>query len=119
MKRYIDKDAVVAEIERLDKFYHLSKSIGGQTFIEGLLSFLNTLEVKEINTWHLQKNEDIYDAVKDWSLYSFVCLMDDGSIQKFTGIRDECADGSINIHIDAIDDKYDTDNIIFWIETPL
>ena len=45
--------------------------------------------------------------------------MDDGSIQKFTGICDECADGSINIHIDAIDDKYDTDNIIFWIEMPL
>lgn len=47
-----------------------------------VLSFLDTLEAKEINTWHPQKNEDIYDAVKDWNLHVFVCLMDDGTVQK-------------------------------------
>jgi hypothetical protein len=84
-----------------------------------LENFLDALEAKEVGAWHLQKNEDIYDAVKDWSLHSFVCLMDDGSVQKFTGIRCECADGSINTHIDAINDSYDdVDRIIFWTETP-
>ena len=46
MKQYIDKSAVVAEIERLDDYLHLSKSAGGQAFVENLLSFLDTLEVK-------------------------------------------------------------------------
>ena len=49
MAQYIDKDALVAEIERLDEYYHHSKSAGGQAFIESLLSFINTLEVKEVN----------------------------------------------------------------------
>jgi len=113
MAQYIDKSAVVAEIERLYKKWEM-----GNYVYEKLISFLDTIEVKEINTWHLQKNEDIYDAVKDWSIHSFVCLMDDGTVQKFTGIRSECYDGSINTHIDAINDEYGIDNIIFWIETP-
>lgn len=49
MKHFIDKDALVAEIERLDDFYHLSKSNGGEAFIESLRSFLGTLEVKEVD----------------------------------------------------------------------
>ena len=121
MAQYIDKDALVAEIERRIQFFTEESGNSNSDIVialYGLLSFFDTLEVKEINTWHLQKNEDIYDAVKDWGLHSFICLMDDGSIQKFTGILCECADGSINTHIDAFDDKYNTDNIIFWIETP-
>ena len=57
MERYISKNAVVAEIERLDEFYHLSKGSGGQAFIKSLLSFLNTLEVKEVD---LDKEFDKY-----------------------------------------------------------
>lgn len=49
MKELIDKAAVVAEIERLDNYWHLSKSPGGQAFVESLLSFLDTLEVKEVD----------------------------------------------------------------------
>ena len=49
MTQYIDKSVVVAEIERLDEFWHLSKSAGGQAFIKSLLSFINTLEVKEVD----------------------------------------------------------------------
>ena len=49
MKQYIDKDALVAEIEELDNFWHLSKSASGQAFVESLLSFINTLEVKEVD----------------------------------------------------------------------
>lgn len=49
MAQYIDKAAIMAEIERLDNYWHLSKGTGGQAFIERLLSFINTLEVKEVD----------------------------------------------------------------------
>lgn len=49
MTQYIDKDALVAEIERLDNFWHLSKDSTGQAVVESLRSFLNTLEVKEVD----------------------------------------------------------------------
>jgi hypothetical protein len=43
--KLIDKEKVVAEIYRLDNFWHASKSIGGQAFIESLRSFIKTLKV--------------------------------------------------------------------------
>lgn len=49
MEQYIPKSTLVAEIDRLDEFYHLSKGAGGQAFIEGILSFIDTLEVKEVD----------------------------------------------------------------------
>ena len=65
MAQYIDKDRVVAEIKnRRDSFYSLSKSCEKGTpakagfyaqaqTLEGILSFLDTLEVKEWdNIWH-------------------------------------------------------------------
>lgn len=122
MAQYLNKTEVMAEIDRRIQFFTKeSRSSNSDIVIAlyGLKFFLDALKAKEVGAWHLQKNEDIYDAVKDWSLHSFVCLMDDGSVQKFTGIRCECADGSINTHIDAIDDSYDdVDRIIFWTETP-
>ena len=45
--KLIDKDALVAEIERLDALYHTSKSLDGDLFIQGLYCFLDTLEMKE------------------------------------------------------------------------
>ena len=75
------------------------------------------VEVKEVDTWHLQEKENIYDAVKDWSLYTFACVMKDGTIQKFTGIMDEDCEGHINVHIDGANDDYDNvDDIVKWIE---
>lgn len=47
--KLIDKDALLAEIERLDALYHTSKSLGGDLFIQGLFCFLDTLEVKEVD----------------------------------------------------------------------
>lgn len=52
-------------------------------YISDILQY--TSEVKEVDTWHLQEKENIYDAVKDWSLQTFACVMKDGTIQKFTG----------------------------------
>jgi len=117
MEQYINKSAVIAEIERLDEFWHLSKDAGGQAFIESLLYFLNTLKVKEVDTWHLQEKENIYGAVKDWSLQTFACVMKDGTIQMFTGSLDEDYEGHINTHIDGVNDDYDNvDDIVKWIE---
>lgn len=74
-------------------------------------------KVKEVDTWHLQEKEDIYDAVKDWGLYKFVCIMKDGTIQRFNGSLDEDCEGYINVHIDGINDDYDNvDDIVKWIE---
>ena len=49
MAHLIDKDSLVAEIDRLDALYHTSKSLSGELFIEELLSFIDTLEVKEVD----------------------------------------------------------------------
>lgn len=55
--KLVSKDALVAEIDRLDALYHTSKSLDGDLFIEGLLSFLDTIEVKEV---------DIEKELNDW-----------------------------------------------------
>ena len=127
MEHYIKKSALVAEIERLkkedgnpyfpsetaDKYY----ARGVHFTCDGLVNFLDTLEVKEADIWHLQEKEDIYDAVKDWSGQTFACVMKDGSIQKFIGCHDEDCEGHINVHIDGVNDDYDrVDDIVKWIE---
>ena len=131
MKKYIDIDLLVAEIESKKKYAQIlgDNAINSsmQQFYDGMklacidiLSFLNNLEVKEVkevSNWHLQEKENIYDAVKDWSLHTFVCVMKDGTIQKFTGSRDEDYKGHINTHIDGVNDDYDNvDDIVKWIE---
>lgn len=56
----IDKAAVVAEIKKkLDKYNKLqSFNYGTVKDLESLLHFLDTLEVKEVNTWHLQEKDE-------------------------------------------------------------
>lgn len=79
--------------------------------------YKENLEVKEVETWHLQEKEDIYDAVKDYGLYKFACIMKDGTIQRFNGSLDEDCEGHINAHIDGVNDDYDNiDDIVKWIE---
>ena len=118
MAQYIDKDTLVAEIDKRMIGYNTD----GKHFVEyntvkKILDILGTLEVKEVGTWHLQEKEDIYDAVKDWSLHTFACLMKDGSIQKFIGNLDEDYEGHINVHIGGVNDDYDdVDDIVKWIE---
>lgn len=126
--KLIDKAALVAEIERLrrvrpsDSLQPTEENkldwLAGKAFCTASLKvFLDTLEVKEMETWHLQEKEDIYDAVKNWSLQTFVCIMKDGTIQKFTGNLDEDCDGHINVHIYGVNDDYDNvDDIVKWIE---
>ena len=49
MAKYISLDSVLAEIEKLDALYHTSKDLSGDLFIQGLLCFIDTLEVKEVD----------------------------------------------------------------------
>lgn len=128
MEKYIPKDTLVAEIESKKKHAQVlgDNAINSsmRQFYDGMkqgcvdiLSILNTLEVKDAHLWHLQEKEDIYDAVKNWSLQTFVCVMKDGTIQKFTGCMDEDYEGHIGIHIDGVNDDYDNvDDIVKWIE---
>ena len=123
MAEYIDKAALVAEIEKriketesmqpkFDQFW-----AGQFSAFKGILKILNTLEVKEMEVWHLQEKEDIYDAVKNWSLQTFICIMKDGTIQKFTGNLDEDCEGHIHVHIYGVNDDYDNiDDIVKWME---
>ncbi len=131
MGRYIDKDALIEKIKkRLHKYekeyerlahYEIwitAKEIEPKIKeLKNLLSFIDTFEEKDVNTWHIQEKENIYDAVKNWGLYTFACVMRDGTIQRFTGNLDEDHEGQINVHIDGVNDGYDSvDDIVKWIE---
>ena len=129
MKYLIDKDAIVAEIEKIkdglqgncnpNPLGDLQECLAAAEIeaLDLVVDSVNSLEMKEMDTWHLQEKEDIYDAVKDWELHTFACIMKDRTIQKFTGIRDEDGEGHINVHIDGVNDDYDNvDDIVKWIE---
>ena len=129
MEQYISKSALVAEIvdwrDKIKKGIFSIPLTGSDrayaTFEYEILGkvrdSIDTLETKEVDTWHLQEKENIYDAVKDWGLYTFACIMKDGTIQKFTGNLDEDCEGHINVHIDGVNDDYDNvDDIVKWIE---
>ncbi len=132
MAQYIDKDALLAEIDKriadnkkdIERASHKNLEDYFEGYEDALVlfkeKFLDTLEVKEVDTWHLQEKEDIYDAVKDWSLYTFACLMKDGTVQKFTGYLDEDCEGHVNAHVDGVNYNYDdVDDIIKWTELPM
>lgn len=67
--------------------------------------------------WHKESEESIYNSITDWGYHRFACLMKDGTIQVFSGIRDENYNGEIANHIDNAD-NYDTDDIVMWTEIP-
>ena len=119
----IDKDLLKEELNTrievlsIHEFSNNPLMVGEKGAYLSILSFLDTLEVKEVDIWHLQEKEDIYDAVKDWSLHTFACVMKDGTIQKFTGNLDEDYEGHIGVHIDGVNDDYDNvDDIVKWIK---
>ena len=80
---------------------------------------MNKEEFKKIG-WNINEENDILDVVKPWSIYRFICIMKDDTIQIFTGICDENYNGEISTHLDCIDDNldYGIDDIVMWIEAP-
>jgi len=116
-----DKEKIKSEIESLKKHYldREEYDLGYNKALEHIASFIDSLPEECVNTWEKQNESDIYDAVKGWRLYRFVCIMKDGTIQFFNGMNDETADGHINTHVDGLNDDYnDVDDIIAWIEVP-
>ena len=70
-------------------------------------------------TWHKESETTIWCAVNDWDYHKFACLMKDGTLTMFTGMNDENIEGEISTFIEHIDDKYNTDDIVMWIEIPI
>lgn len=88
MAQYIDRSAVVAEIENLRKHYIEREDfdIGWNMALDKILSFLDTLEVKEVNIADMA--DDYYDA-----LIKEANWMDEGTIGHcrlayYTGCKD-------------------------------
>ena len=109
MGHYIDKDNLEAFLnELIENLGDSEYDMGYLCAIDSIFGcYLNSLEVKEVDFWHLQSKEDIDNVLVDWGLHTFVYLMKDGTIQKFSGIQAECYDGTINKHLDCADDNYE------------
>ena len=82
MAHLIDKDASLAEIERLEnKLYYEPenfKDVGAKMALDSLKSFLNTLEVKEvdlekeINDYHITKKPTVwFNTLEDIAKHFF------------------------------------------------
>ena len=74
------------------------------------------------NEWHKQEVDDIYDLIsEDWSIRYFICIMKDKSRVTATGNCDEGNNGgvSVNLFFEHDDEKYYTDDIVWWKEIVL
>lgn len=71
-----------------------------------------------LSQWKLQEVDDIYDAIDDWGLHTFNCILKDGKEVKATGIADESYSGSCSISIYFDDDTSEVDDVLFWCEVP-
>lgn len=68
--KLINKDALLAEIERLDEFYHASKSVEGAAILDSLRSFIDKTEV---NAEEFEcPNININDAVEVSSRMKYI-----------------------------------------------
>ena len=80
------------------------------------------LGYNKANEWHKQSTDDIYDFIsKDWSLKYFICIMKDKSRVTATGIYNEDYDGGVSTYLDFDhdDEKYSSEDIVWWKEIEL
>ena len=85
----IDKAAVVAEIENLRKHYIEREDfdIGWNMALDKILSFLDTLEVKEVNIASMA--DDYYDALmKEAAVWMDEGTMGHCRLAYYTGCKD-------------------------------
>lgn len=68
--------------------------------------------------WNKESEYSIYDAIDDWGYHTFACLMEDNTLQKFTGMWDENINGEHNLYIECENYTYTPNDIIMWIEIP-
>lgn len=92
-------------------FYEL-REMGKEAFLAGLNSQTQ---------WHKQSEDDIFDAVNDWSSHYFLCRMKDNSYNIALGSCDEDGDGNVTImlYFKMDDEKYFPDDIVYWQEIEL
>lgn len=68
--KLINKDALLAEIERLDEFYNASKSVEGTAILNNLRSFIDKNEVK-VEEFE-RPNININDAIEVSSRMKYI-----------------------------------------------
>lgn len=76
----------------------------------------------KVNEWHKQDIDDIYDLIsKDWDIRYFICIMKDKSRVTAIGLCDEGCNGevSVNLFFDHDDEKYSSEDIVWWKELEL
>ena len=97
MKQYIDKAAVIAEIERRQKIhfteYHINENntpvnYGACKALTQILDFINTLEVKEVEEEPV--SEELKEAADEWdgSLYRSDAFIAGANWQKQQMMKD-------------------------------
>ena len=92
---------------------------------KGLRAKINTTTISDCpikDSWHKQDTDDIYDFIsKDWSLKYFICIMKDKSRVTATGICDEDYSGDVSTYLDFDhdDEKYSSEDIVWWQEIEL
>ena len=106
-----------------------------ETCLYDVLPYLNDARAREqsfkdgaefgynkANEWHKQDIDDIYDLIsKDWDIRYFICIMKDKSRVTAIGNCDEGCNGevSVNLFFEHDDEKYYTDDIVWWKEIGL
>lgn len=139
MERAISRDRRMTDEEKLAEEYYYEtytvtsnfeeEAIRKKNIISAFLAGFKAdkqegaeLSYNKANEWHKQSTDDIYDFIsKDWSLKYFICIMKDKSRVTATGICDEAYSGevSVNLEFDHNDEKYYTDDIMYWKEIEL
>lgn len=67
--------------------------------------------------WNSQSTNNIYDSINDWDCHKYVCIMKDGKVCEWIGIKDESYEGKINTYIDPVNgEEYSVDDIEYWTE---
>ena len=92
---------------------------------KGLRAKINTTTISDCpikDSWRKQDTYNIYDFIaKDWSIRYFICIMKDKSRVTAIGSCDEACSGevSVNLVFDYDDEKYSSDDIVWWKELEL
>ena len=138
MERAINRDRRMTNEEKLaEKYYYetytvtsnFEEAIRKKNIMSAFLAGLKTgrqegaeFGYNKANEWHQQATDNIYDFIaKDWSLKYFICIMKDKSRVTATGICDEDYGGGVSTYLDFDhdDEKYSSEDIVWWKELEL
>ena len=110
------------ELKPKELSYEEGAKLGYQ---KGLRAKINTTTISDCpikDSWHKQDTDNIYDFIaNDWNISYFICIMKDKSRVTATGSCDEACSGdvSVNLVFDYDDEKYSSEDILWWKEIEL